>query len=119
MAKVLIVDDNAESTKLLEKIIKGAGYISQYVLHSKECIPAILKFQPDLILLDIMMPHINGITICKFIKSDPNFKKIPVLIVSSLTDADVRQDCLDAGANDFLAKPISSNQLLSKIKALI
>lgn len=119
MAKILIVDDDLETTKLFEGIIKASGHTPLSVTESKDCIATVQTFEPDLILLDIMMAQINGITICKFIKSDPDLRHIPIIMVSALNDEGSKRDSINAGADDFIVKPIMPTSFLAKINSFL
>ena len=119
MSKILIVDDDLETTKLFESILKSGGHTSLSVTESKDSIAAVQTFQPDLILLDIMMANINGITICKFLKSDAELRHIPVIMVSALSDEGSKRDSMNAGADDFIVKPIIPTNFLAKINSFL
>lgn len=119
MAKILIVDDDVETAQLFQSIIKSYKHEPLAVTDSRNAIKAVQNFQPDLILLDIMMAYINGITLCKLIKSDPVMQKIPVMMISALSDEGSKRDAANAGADDFLVKPVSPKLFLSKINELL
>ncbi len=119
MARILIVDDDLETTKLFEGIIKTSGHEPFSITESKNATNAIEIFQPDLILLDIMMANINGIQLCKLIKSDPKTAKIPVVMVSALSDEGSKRDSFNAGANEFVVKPIIPKAFLALINAAL
>lgn len=119
MAKILVVDDDIETAQLFENIIKSYNHEVLAVTESRNTIKAIKDFQPNLILLDIMMAHINGITLCKLIKSDPVMQKIPVMMVSALSDDGTKRDAANAGADDFLVKPVLPKFFLSKINEVL
>lgn len=119
MAKILIVDDEPETIKLLESIVKMDGHETQAVLESRNAIQAVEKFLPDIVLLDIMMPEINGIAICKLIKAQPNNNHIKVIIVSALSDDGTRRDASNAGADLFITKPILPKFLTQCIKDIL
>ncbi len=119
MAKILIVDDDLETTKLFEDIIKTSGHEPFSITESKNATNAIEIFGPDLILLDIMMANINGIQLCKLIKSDPKTTNIPVIMVSALSDEGSKRDSFNAGADDFVVKPIQPKSFLTLINATL
>lgn len=119
MAKILIVDDDLETAQLFESIIKSYKYEPLAVTESRNAIKAIQDFQPDLILLDIMMAQINGIALCKLIKSDPATQNIPIMMVSALSDEGTKRDAANAGANEFLVKPVSPKTFLAQINQLL
>jgi len=119
MAKILIIDDDIQTTKLLETILKLHNHQPISVNNSSSAVEAANLTAPDLILLDIMMPGINGIQLCKIFQSTPNLKHIPVIIISALNDVGSKKDAIGAGAKDFLTKPIRSTDLADKVKAFV
>lgn len=119
MAKILIIDDDIQTTLLLEGIVKINGHEPSSVTNSMNAVEMANSMSPDLILLDIMMPGINGIQLCKIFKSTPNLKHIPIVIVSALDDIGSKKDAFNAGAKDFITKPVHPKELAQKINALI
>lgn len=119
MAKILIIDDDPETIKLLESILRMEGYQTSSVLESRNAFQVVESFAPDLVLLDIMMPDINGIAICKLIKSNPHTSKIKVMMVSALSDDGTRKDSMNAGANQFVTKPVLPRVFAQQVKDLL
>lgn len=119
MAKILIIDDDIQTTKLLEGIVSLHGHQATIVTNSMTAVEVANSNIPDLILLDIMMPGINGIQLCKIFQSTPDLKHIPIIMVSALDDVGSKKDAYNAGAKDFLSKPVRPNELTNKINALI
>ena len=119
MAKILIIDDDTETIKLLESIMHLDGHLTSSVNESKKAVNVAQNYQPDLVLLDIMMPEINGIAICKLIKSDPQTDKIKVIMISALSDDGTKRDSFHAGADQFVTKPILPKVLSQQIKDLL
>ena len=119
MAKILIIDDDVQTTKLLEGIVMLNGHEAVSVHNSMNAVEVANSITPDLILLDIMMPGINGIELCKIFHSTSTLKHIPVIIVSALDDVGSKKDAINAGAKDFLVKPVFPKVLTNKIDALI
>lgn len=119
MSKILIVDDDVETIKLLEAIVQMDGHETSSIQESKNAIQAVESFMPDLVLLDIMMPEINGISVCKLIKSKPNIRHIKVMMVSALGDDGTRRDATNAGADQFVTKPILPRILTQQIKEVL
>jgi len=117
MAKILIIDDDIQTTKLLEGMTAMHGHQSVSLNNSMSAVEAAHTNMPDLILLDIMMPGINGIELCKIFHSTTELKHIPIIIVSALDDIGSKKDAINAGAKDFLAKPILPKVLANKINA--
>ncbi|NWF65354.1 MAG: response regulator [Chloroflexi bacterium] len=119
MAKILIIDDDAETIRLLETITRLEGHETLSVLESRNALQAAESFRPDLVLLDIMMPEINGIAICKLIKSKPEISSAKVMMVSALSDEGTRRDAANAGATQFVTKPIIPKALTKQIDELL
>jgi CheY-like chemotaxis protein len=118
MAKILIVDDDIQTTALFENLIRNTGHEPVAVNSSLTAIETIKAEAPGLILLDIMMPDVNGIELCKMIKAVPSIKNIPVVMVSALNDKGTKRDSANAGAEDFLTKPVLPQDFSKKVKAL-
>ncbi|WP_168464145.1 PleD family two-component system response regulator [Wolbachia endosymbiont of Ctenocephalides felis wCfeT] len=117
-AKILVVDDIASNVKLLEVRLK-AEYYTVIVAHDgEEVMDLVESQQPDIILLDIMMPKMNGFEVCKKLKSDPSTTHIPIVMVTALHDTHDRVQGINAGADDFLTKPIDETALSARIKSL-
>jgi CheY-like chemotaxis protein len=118
MAKILIVDDDVETTALFESLIRNIGHEPVSVNSSLTAIETIKAESPDLILLDIMMPDVNGIELCKMIKAIQDIRHIPIMMVSALSDKGTKRDSSNAGAEDFLTKPVLPQNFAKKIKSL-
>lgn len=119
MSKILIVDDDMETTKLLENLLRMNGYESTSVNNSVNAVEIASSILPDLVLMDIMMPGINGIQLCKMFQSTQTLKHIPIIIVSALSDIGSKKDAFNAGARDFITKPFLPKELAQKINALM
>jgi len=116
--KILIVDDEPINVELLE------GYLSKdndilKAFNGYEALKIVGTTPPDLILLDIMMPGINGLDVCKIIKNDEKTMSIPIVIVTALNEGEVRIKALEAGADEFLNKPIDSIELIIRVRSLL
>ncbi|WP_017295804.1 diguanylate cyclase [Geminocystis herdmanii] len=113
---ILAVDDNSINRILLEKLLKKEGYKMTILSSSEEVIPYLNKVTPDLILLDLMMPNINGLELCESIKINPNLQEIPIIFI---TASDEKKDLLkafDLGAVDYITKPFHNQELLARVK---
>jgi DNA-binding response OmpR family regulator len=119
MTKILIVDDDIQTTALLESLVKLNGYEPTAVNLSRHAIEVAHTVNPDVILLDIMMEGINGIELCKLIKADSALKNIPVIMVSALGDIGSKRDSFNAGAIDFITKPVLSGDFAQRIKDVL
>lgn len=116
MAKILIVDDDTQTTTLLESMVKMKGHEPTSVNLSRYTIKTASAIHPNIILLDIMMEEYNGIELCKLLKADPNLKNIPVIMVSALDDPASKKDSFNAGAVDFITKPVTPDDLAQRIQ---
>jgi two-component system, cell cycle response regulator len=117
--KVLVVDDNPQNVKLLEARLSDEYYTTFSVNSGRECLDKIKNFSPDIVLLDVMMPEMNGFVVCKVLKSDPATSQIPVVMVTALNETHDRVNGLNAGADDFITKPIDEVHLFARVKSLI
>jgi DNA-binding response OmpR family regulator len=119
MTKILMVDDDKLVTDLLEKLLKADGYQTVTVNDSSQAIEVAKNENPDLVLLDLMMPQPDGFRVCRMLREIPQFKKLPIIIVTALDDSDSRAVAFGAGANDYLTKPFHPDELSEKIVAAL
>jgi CheY-like chemotaxis protein len=119
MAKILIVDDDEQATTLLEKVLAIKGYQATSLNDSAETIRVANSTAPDLVLLDLMMPEPNGYEVCKMLRADPHFSKIPIVIITAMDDNESKETAYAAGANDYLTKPFRIDALAQAIDSLI
>ena len=117
LAKIAIVDDEPINIKVVRKHLQGVGY-ENFVTTSqaRSAIDLITAEQPDVVLLDVMMPEVDGITILRTMRADPRLQHIPVLILTAATDQATRLNALEAGATDFLAKPVDISELIPRLR---
>lgn len=118
---IMIVDDDSRNIFTLSSILQGLGAETFSALHGSEAIHLLEeeKSQMDVILMDIMMPVMDGLDAIKQIKSDERFKHIPIIAITAKTMKEDKKICFEAGANDYLAKPIDQNALLAMLKAWV
>lgn len=119
MSKILIVDDDTQTTALLESLVKINGHDPTSVNLSRHAIQVANSVIPDLILLDIMMEGINGIELCKLIKADTILKDTPVIMVSALDDIGSKRDSFNAGAIEFVTKPVRPSEFADLLKEVL
>ncbi len=115
-SKILLVDDNKITLKLVTKYLEGNDFDVQVAMDGEECISILNNEKPDVILLDVMMPKLDGYETIKQLKSNENTKDIPVIIVTALNDITNQVKAISSGADDFLSKPIEEKLLIAKIK---
>jgi two-component system, OmpR family, alkaline phosphatase synthesis response regulator PhoP len=116
---ILVVDDEQDLLDLIEYNLKKEGFGVLTSDSGEKGIEVARRQKPDLILLDIMMPGMDGIEVCRLIKSDPATQAIPVVFLTARGDEKSEITGLDLGADDYLFKPISTSKLLSRIKAIL
>ena len=116
---VLVVDDVAANRELLEGHLHDLGYDVRQAKDGYEALDAIEAEEPDLIYLDIQMPRLDGLTVCRMLKEHSTRRLIPIVMLTALADRATRLDGLEAGADDFLTKPFDSQELLIRTKVLL
>jgi putative two-component system response regulator len=117
--KVLIADDEEPNLRLLSSLLISSGYDIEMASNGIEAVQKSAIYRPDLIILDIMMPVMDGYDACKLIKAAPETKNIPIIIVTALHDRGSKLKGLEAGANDFLSKPIDKAELIIRMNNLL
>ena len=116
---VLIVDDDADIRTYLAELVSSIGAIPSEACDGEAALVAVRAKQPDLILLDVEMPRMDGFTACRTVKSDPVTARIPVVMVTSLSALNDRVQGIEAGADDFLSKPIHITEFNARVKSLL
>ena len=119
MAKILLVDDNSDIRKVLQIHIRSMGFDSITAANGKEAVERAIAEKPDLILMDFVMPAMNGGEATQILRLIPNTKDIPILAMTALYRRSELQRCIDVGCNDYIVKPFPIDELQRKIKALI
>ena len=117
--RILIADDNQANRELMEAYLAAIECETEIAEDGQDTIDKVASFQPDLILLDVMMPKLSGFEVCQKLKSDPATAKIMVLMVTALDELGDIERAVDAGTNDFLSKPVNRVSLLKRVDTLL
>ncbi|MGB2706079.1 MAG: response regulator [Candidatus Omnitrophota bacterium] len=117
--KVLVVDDEPDVLKIVGFRLKSAGYEIKKASDGQEALDLIKKDRPDLVLLDLRMPVMDGYEVCRRIKSDENLKDIPVIFLTASSGATIKDKAYEYKADDYIIKPFEPEELLRKVKKFI
>ncbi len=117
--RILIADDNQTNVELLETFLQDLECTIESASDGAETMEKVASFQPDLILLDIMMPKLNGFEVCKKVKSSPETSQIMVLMVTALNELGDIERAVEAGCDDFLSKPVNKVELLKRVRNML
>ena len=118
-ARVLIIDDEPAVADLLAQLVTRQGYDAAVASDGRSAMARIADQAPDVILLDVMLPDMNGFEICRLLKQDRRTRLTPVVLITGLTDRERRIAGLEAGADDFLTKPVDTQELLARVGSLV
>ncbi|PJA77504.1 MAG: hypothetical protein CO150_00475, partial [Nitrospirae bacterium CG_4_9_14_3_um_filter_53_35] len=117
--KILVVDDDKAARKSIRSILEQEGYLVLEAEDGASGLQQVKTENPDLVLLDIVMPRVDGIKVCKSIKSNPDYKKIPILMTTSMGSKEDIIRGLKSGADDYIVKPYDKSELLARIKTFL
>ena len=118
-ARILVVDDIMPNVKLLEVKLTNEYYDVITATNGREALEKIEQDSPDIVLLDVMMPEMDGFEVCRRVKANPETAHIPIIMVTALTDTADRVRGLEAGADDFLCKPVNDTALFARVRSLV
>ena len=117
--KILIADDNQANCELLEAYLSGLDCEVAFAVDGQDTLDKVASFQPDLILLDVMMPKLNGFEVCETLKSDPATLTIMILMVTALNERGDIERAVLAGTDDFLSKPVNQVELTKRVENML
>ena len=119
LPRILIVDDNPQNVELFEEHLSDGNYELRTAYDGEQALQVVRAWQPDLVLLDIMMPRISGFEVCKRLRANPATRDVAVLMITALDQVSDVERAVEAGTDDFLSKPINKAELLKRVRALL
>jgi DNA-binding response OmpR family regulator len=119
MARILVAEDDPDIADLLAHYLQRAGFEADLVASGRDVIPRIKKAPPDLLLLDLMLPGLDGLEVCRSVRSDLATASIPIIMVTAKGEESDRIVGLELGADDYITKPFSPNEVIARIRALL
>jgi DNA-binding response OmpR family regulator len=114
--KILIVEDNTELLELLRSYLKLAGFVIATATNGLDALKKVRSGSPDLIVLDLVLPELDGFAVCEILKRDSTTARTPIILLTGLTSEFTRYAGLESGANEYVTKPANPDQLLSRIE---
>jgi CheY-like chemotaxis protein/two-component sensor histidine kinase len=116
---IFVIDDEPDNFDVIETFLSDADYQLNYAASGQEALMLLNTFSPDLILLDVMMPGLDGIEVCQQLKASSQWQAIPIIMVTALTSKEDLSRCLEAGADDFISKPVNRFELRARVKSML
>jgi DNA-binding response OmpR family regulator len=115
--QIMVVDDDPDTVSILARHLQREGFVAIEANSGAECLRLVHEHRIDVILLDLMMPEMDGFQVCRSLKQDPATAEIPVIMITARDDLDARAEGMRLGVSDFLAKPVFRRQLANRIRA--
>ena len=115
--QIMVVDDDPDTVSILARHLQREGFVAIEAISGAECLRLVHEHRIDVILLDLMMPEMDGFQVCRSLKQDSATAEIPVIMITARDDLDARAEGMRLGVSDFLAKPVFRRQLANRIRA--
>jgi two-component system alkaline phosphatase synthesis response regulator PhoP len=119
MSRILVAEDDPDIASLLAHYLRKAGFEADVVASGREVVPRIRKTPPDLLLLDLMLPGLDGLEVCRAVRADENTASIPIIMVTAKGEETDRIVGLELGADDYITKPFSPGEVVARVRALL
>jgi DNA-binding response OmpR family regulator len=117
--RILVVEDDPDIAELVDRYLTKAGFATDRVSSGRDALDAIAAKTPDLLVLDLMLPHLDGLEICRRVRANDQTANIPIIMLTARAEESERIVGLELGADDYLAKPFSPNELVARVRALL
>ena len=117
--RVLVVEDDPDIAELVTRYLEKAGYAATRVSSGRDALDAVRAKAPDLIVLDVMLPHVDGLEVCRLLRANEQTASIPIIMLTARAEESERIVGLEMGADDYIAKPFSPNELVARVRALL
>jgi len=118
-AHVLLVDDDANTLEILRRWLSKEGYTTVSASDGRACLEALGKEKFDIVLLDVMMPHVDGLEVCERMRENPDWRQIPVVLLTAKDDMETRTRGMALGVSEYLTKPINKQELFARLRAQV
>lgn len=119
MSRILVVDDEEEMLKSIRLTLEGLGHECRYVANGLQALDTARKWEPDLIILDIMLPGLDGFQVSRYLKFDSKFRHIPIVMLTAKSDERDKARGFEAGTNEYLTKPFTLEQFMNVISRYV
>jgi DNA-binding response OmpR family regulator len=119
MTRILVVEDDRDIAELVGRYLEKAGFAVEILASGRDALAALADRPPDLLVLDVMLPHVNGLEICRAARAQERTALIPIIVLTARGEESERIAGLEMGADDYIAKPFSPNELVARVRALL
>jgi DNA-binding response OmpR family regulator len=117
--RILVAEDDPDIGNLLDHYLRKAGFVATIVTSGRDVMPQVKHESPDLVVLDLMLPGLDGLQVCRAIRADPNTAAIPIIMLTAKAEESDRIVGLELGADDYITKPFSPNEVVARVRALL